>query len=337
MRTIHSPRLSILLPARDAAPTLHACLCSITRQTERSWECILVDDGSTDETTTIARLFADRDSRFRVVATPQRGLIAALNEGLRHCRAPLVARMDADDVMHRQRLRIQAEALDHDARLSAVGCRVRLFPRRSLSPRLREYEEWLNGLQSAADVMRDAFIECPVAHPTLMMRRDVAADGYIDRGWAEDYDLVLRALARGRRIAIVPERLIAWRNGPNSLSRRDPRYAQERFTACKAHFLSIGFLAAHPTYVLWGYGATGRTLRRALAAHGRVPSHIVEVKRSRIGQRIHGAEVVPDSAITTLRGRRIVVSVARAGPRAIIRAALARAGFVEGEDFVCAA
>ncbi|MGH9309611.1 MAG: glycosyltransferase family 2 protein [Vicinamibacterales bacterium] len=337
MRTNNPPRISIVLPARDAAPTLPACLRSIARQTERSWECIIVDDGSIDETARIARLFADHDPRFRVVTTPPCGLIAALNEGLRHCRAPLVARMDADDLMHRRRLRVQAEALDHDAMLSAVGSRVRLFPRRSLSPRLREYEEWLNGLQSAADVRRDAFIECPVAHPTLMMRRDIAADGYVDRGWPEDYDLVLRALSRGHRIAVVPERLTAWRNGPNSLSRRDLRYAQDRFTACKAHFLSIGFLAAHATYVLWGYGGTGRTLRRALAAHGRVPSHIVEVKRSRIGQRIHGAEVVPDTAITTLRGRRIVVSVARAGPRSIIRTALARAGFVEGEDFVCAA
>ncbi len=331
------PRISILLPARDAAPTLHACLRSIARQTERSWECVLVADGSTDETATVARLFAEGEARVRVVTTPPGGLIAALNEGLRHCRAPLVARMDADDVMHRDRLRIQAEALDQGPMLAAVGCRVRLFPRRSLSPRLREYETWLNGLQSAADVARDAFIECPVAHPTLMMRRDVAADGYVDRGWPEDYDLVLRALARGRRIGVVPHRLIGWRNGPNSLSRRDPRYALERFTTCKAHFLSSGFLAAHTSYVLWGYGATGRTLRRALALHDRIPSHIIEVKRSRIGQRIHGAEVVPDTAVAALRGRPIVVSVARAGPRSIIRAALARAGFVEGEDFVCAA
>jgi glycosyltransferase involved in cell wall biosynthesis len=296
-----------------------------------------VDDGSTDETASVARLFAARDSRFRVVTTPPDGLIAALNEGLRHCRAPLVARMDADDVMHRDRLRIQAAALDQDPMLSAVGCRVRLFPRRSLSPRLREYEAWLNGLQSAADVSRDAFVECPVAHPTLMMRRDVAADGYVDRGWPEDYDLVLRALARGQRIGVVPQRLMAWRNGPNSLSRRDPRYALERFTACKAHFLSSGFLAGHTGYVLWGYGGTGRTLRRALALYDRFPSHIIEVKRSRLGQRIHGAEVVPDTAVTTLRGCRIVVSVARAGPRAIIRGALARAGLMEGEDFVCAA
>jgi glycosyltransferase involved in cell wall biosynthesis len=296
-----------------------------------------VDDGSIDETARIARLFADHDSRFRVVATPPHGLIAALNEGLRHCHAPLVARMDADDVMHRERLKVQAEALDRDSMLSAVGCHVRLFPRRSLSPRLREYEEWLNGLQSPADVARDAFVECPVVHPTLMMRREIAADGYVDRGWPEDYDLVLRALARGHRVAIVPGRLVSWRNGPNSLSRRDPRYAEERFTACKAHFLSEGFLAAHATYVLWGYGATGRSLRRALALHDRVPSHIVEVKRSRIGQRIHGAEVVPDTAISTLHGHRIVVSVARAGPRSMIRTALSRAGFVEGEDFVCAA
>jgi glycosyltransferase involved in cell wall biosynthesis len=331
------PQVSVLVPARNAAATLHACLDSISRQTARDWECIVVDDGSTDETSGVAQRFVGRDARFRLVTTPPRGLIPALNEGLAHCRGELIARMDADDVMRRDRLRLQVAALSSDPTLSAVGCHVRLFPRRSLSPRLREYEAWLNGLRSSEDVARDALVECPVAHPTLMMRREVAADGYVDRGWPEDYDLVLRALRRGLRIGIVPRRLVAWRNGPDSLSRRDPRYCDERFTACKAHFLATGFLADHSRYVLWGYGGTGRRLRRALAEHGRTPSHIIEVKESRIGQRIHRADVIPATAVATVRGRPIVVSVARAGPRSIVRAALEREGFVEGRDFVCAA
>jgi glycosyltransferase involved in cell wall biosynthesis len=277
------------------------------------------------------------DPRFRVVSTPARGLIAALNEGLRHCKAPLVARMDADDVMHRERLAAQANALDADPGLSAVGSHVRLFPRSSLSPRLREYEHWLNTLRSDADVRRDAYVECPIAHPTLMMRSELAALAYMDRGWPEDYDLILRAFEAGMRIGIVTRRLVAWRNGAGTLSRTDPRYAIDRFTACKAHFLARGFLDAAPNYVLWGYGSTGRTLRRALLAHGKVPSHIVEVKRGRIGQRIHGASVVPHAKVAELRRERIVVSVARAAPRAEIRGTLAALGFVEGQDFVCAA
>jgi glycosyltransferase involved in cell wall biosynthesis len=331
------PRVSILLPARNAEATLGACLKSVARQTLDDWECVLVDDGSTDATPSLAEEAARLDSRIRIVRTPHRGLVAALNEGLLHCRAPLVARMDADDVMHRDRLAAQASALERDDTLWAIGCHVRLFPRAPMSPRLREYEAWLNGLRSADDVARDAFVECPIAHPSLMMRRGRTVLQYADEAWPEDYDLILRALASGLRIGIVPRRLLAWRDRPDSLCRTAPRYDAERFTACKAHHLARTFLVAHETYLLWGYGGTGRALRKALATHGRTPSHVIEVKPSRIGQRIHGAPVIPPAAVAALRGRPLVVSVARAGPRAEVRAALSQMEFVEGRDYVCTA
>lgn len=330
------PRVSILLPARNAAATLSSCLASIARQTERSWECVIVDDGSTDGTAEVSRGAAACDPRFRLVRTAPQGLVAALNEGLRHCRAPLIARIDADDLMHRERLAAQIAALERDGSLAGVGCHVRLFPRPRLSPRLREYEGWLNSLRSAEDVARDAFVECPVAHPTLMMRRAAMADGYADRGWAEDYDLVLRTLAAGRRVGVVPRRLVSWRYRADSLSRTDSRYAVERFTACKAHFLAASFLPS-ASYVLWGYGSTGRALHRALAALGKTASHIVEIKRTRLGQRIHGAPVVGVDAVASLRGRPLIVSVARQRPRSEIRGALDAMGFVEARDYVCAA
>lgn len=332
-----TPRICILLPAWNAAATLGACLESVRRQTEHSWECVIVDDGSTDGTRACVDDACRRDARFRVIATPHRGLIAALNTGLAECRAPLVARMDADDVMHRERMAAQAAVLDARPELAGVGCHVRLFPRRTLTPRLVEYERWLNGLRSERDVRRDVFVECPIAHPTLMMRREMATLGYDDRGWPEDYDLILRALGAGMQVGIVPRRLLMWRDRADSLSRVDDRYAQERFTACKAHYLAAGFLAAHDRYVLWGYGGTGRAMWKALAARGKHPSHIVEVKPERLGQRIHGAPVIPHDALRDLRGARIIVSVARAGPRAEIRAAMTAMGFAEGEDYVCAA
>lgn len=331
------PCVSIVLPAHNAAHTLHSCLTSIVRQTLTAWECIVVDDGSTDATRAIACEAARRDGRFRVASIPHSGLVAALNEGLRHCRAPLIARMDADDVMHRERLAAQAAALEQAPHLSAVGCHVRLFPRRTMPPRLREYEEWLNGLRSTEHIARDAFVECPVAHPTLMMRRDLAALGYADRGWPEDYDLILRALCAGMRIGVVPRRLLSWRDRPDSVSRTDERYALDQFTACKAYYLAARFLSGSDRYVLWGYGSTGRTLRGALAAQDKHPSFIVEVKRTRIGQRIHGALVIAPEDLPDVDGGPVVVSVARAGPRTEIRAALSAMGFVEGKDYLCAA
>jgi glycosyltransferase involved in cell wall biosynthesis len=329
------PLLTVLLPAFDAEPTLGVCLSSLLRQTEPRWRCVLVDDGSRDDTLAVARAVAARDPRLEVVATPHRGLVAALATGLGRCVTPFVARMDADDVMHPERLAAQLAALMASPTLAAVGCHVRLFPR---THGMRAYERWLNAIDSPARVRAEAFVECPIAHPTLMVRTPVLrALGYRDAGWPEDYDLVLRLLAAGHEVGVVPRPLLAWRDRPARLSRTHPRYALARFTACKAAFLAAGFLARTDRYILWGHGGTGRALRRALAAHGKRPSHVVEVHPGRLGQRIHGAEVVGVDALPTLARRPVVVSVAGEGPRREIRAFMGRFGFHETRDFVCAA
>jgi hypothetical protein len=139
---------------------------------------------------------------------------------------------------------------------------------------------------------------------------------------------------------VVPEKLLAWRDGPARLSRTSPAYAQSAFTACKAAFLAEGFLAAHERYALWGYGGTGRSLARALSSRGKRLARVVELHPRRLGQRIHGAPVVPPEALrddASARALPLLVSVAGAGPRSEIRAALAALGYAELRDFLCAA
>src|SRR5262249_20130499 len=109
--TTAAPIVSILLPAFNARATLPACLRSIARQTMTSWECVAVDDGSEDATLAFLHAVAQRDARFVVLSTTHRGLLSALNTGLSRCRGQFVARMDADDLMHRQRLEAQCRAL----------------------------------------------------------------------------------------------------------------------------------------------------------------------------------------------------------------------------------
>ena len=332
------PELSILLPARDAEATLEACLRSVLRQTERRWECIVVDDGSRDGTRALGERFVTRDGRFRVVSTPQRGLVAALNTGLAHCRGRVIARMDADDVMHRERLQAQLRALDEAPGLAAVGCHVRIFPRAALRDGLRAYERWLGAIDSPRRVRAEAFVECPIVHPTLMVRAEVLhAAGYRDAGWPEDYDLILRLLGEGHELGVVPRRLLGWRDGPGRLWRAGEAYRLERIAACKAAFLAAQFLAATDRYVLWGHGPTARSLRAALAAHGKQPSHVVEVHPRRIGQTIRGARVISVDDLAARPRGPLVAAVAGERPRREIRDALSAFGFHETRDFVCAA
>jgi glycosyltransferase involved in cell wall biosynthesis len=332
------PRVSVLLPAFEAGWCLGDCLNSVLRQTEPDWECVVVDDGSTDDTPAIVRHFAAADGRFRSVSTPHRGLVTALNTGLGHCRGRFVARMDADDLMHRRRLEEQASLLEARADLDAVACHVRLFPRARLRDGTREYERWLNAIDSPERVRAEAFIECPVAHPTLTFRRGCLTESrYRDEGWPEDYDLVLRLLESGRRIGVVPRRRLLWRDHDRRLCRTSGVYALERFTQCKAAYLARSFLARSEVYILWGHGSTGRGLRRGLLDLGKRPSYIVEVHEGRIGNRIAGAPVIRPDDLPGLPRHPLIVSVAGRGPRDLIRARLGTFGFRETRDFVCAA
>ncbi len=335
---MRAPVVSVLLPAYDAAATLPLALASIARQSEDRWECVLVDDGSRDATREIALSAARHDARVRVVTIAHGGIVAALGAGLSRCRARYVARMDADDVMHRERLERQVAALDADPALGAVGCHVRMFPRRDLPGGLRDYERWLASIDSAERVRVEAFVECPVAHPTWVVRRELLLRfGYRDQGWPEDYDLLLRFVAAGVRFGVVPRRLLGWRDSPGRSWRTAAACDRDRIVACKAAFLAESWLGTRREYVLWGYGGTGKALRRALAAHGKNPSHVVEVHPGRVGQRIHGAPVISPAALAAVKGCRVIVSVAGVAAREEIRGLLRALGLVETVDFVCAA
>ncbi|HET7539753.1 MAG TPA: glycosyltransferase family A protein [Polyangiaceae bacterium] len=328
----------MLMPAYDAALTLPSALRSVQRQSERDWECVVVDDGSSDSTRKIVAQFARADPRVRLVECEHRGIVAALRAGLSECRAPLIARFDADDLMARRRLELQRAALEHNPALTAIACHVRLFPRAGLRERRLGYERWLCSMNTPDDVQREAFVECPAAHPTLLVRHGALLEfGYRDCGWPEDYDLVLRMLHAGRRIGVVPRKLLHWRDSASRLSRTSERYSIAAFVECKAEFLASGFLADSDRYLLWGFGDTGKALSNALLRRGKRPEAIIELHPGRIGQLIRGVPVVEPRILPDLRSLKVIVSVAGLGPRSEIREALRTMGFRELRDFVCAA
>jgi glycosyltransferase involved in cell wall biosynthesis len=333
-----APEVSVLVPAFNAAATLAAALRSVQRQTLSNWECVLVDDGARDETRAIAEGVARADARVRVLGVPHGGIVAALQAGIAACRAPLIARFDADDLMARRRLELQHGALQQAPELAGVGCHVRLFPRAHLRDGRLAYERWLGSIRTPEDVTREAFVECPIAHPSLMIRRDVLSEfGYRELGWPEDYDLVLRLLAADRKLGVVPRQLLHWRDGGARLSRTSDHYSIPAFVRCKAEFLARGFLGNTQSYLLWGYGDTGKALADALARRAKHPAAIIELHPGRLGQLIRGVRVVLPSALLGLPRLPLVVSVAGLTARNEIRQALGLMGFREPSDYVCAA
>jgi len=344
------PRVSVLLPVRDAGRWLVEAIESVLAQSEASFELLLIDDGSRDTSAAIIDDHARRDPRIRVLATSDgnRGIAPALTLALAQARAPYVARMDADDRMHPRRLEMQLAALDDEPGLFGVSCRTRGFPDHDIRDGMREYLQWQNGLLTCEELARDRFIESPVVHPSMTMRTAIlrdTLDGWRETVWAEDWDLFLRVFEAGLRLRRLPEVLLEWRLHAAQATRTDARYSEEALLAARAHFLARHLRRdVSTTRNVWilGAGPVGKHLIKALAREGVGSSGLADVDPRKIGGVVRdGARRWPVVAHSCLRQqvpRPFAISAVSGGAaRDRVRAELAGWGWTEGADFVVAA
>ncbi|HET7225514.1 MAG TPA: glycosyltransferase [Candidatus Eisenbacteria bacterium] len=315
------PIVSVLLPVRDAAPWLQASLASLARQTLEAVEIVAVDDGSTDGSGERLERAARRlgPGRMRVARTAPRGLPAALNTALGLARAPFVARHDADDLSHPERLARQHAFLTRHPDAAVVGCRLALFPARDTGAGMKRWAEWHNALLTHDAMAREVLVDSPLAHGTAMLRRGwlERVGGWRERGWAEDLDLWVRLLDAGARFAKLPRVLYRWRQHPASATHRDPRYARAAMTELKRESLARRFHGAGP-FTLVGTGASLERWRVALGPDG---------------ARVHAARH-PDPAIVAALAPPLVLIVTAAVARERWRAALISNGMKETSDFI---
>jgi len=256
--TSRTPRVSVLLPVRDAAPWLASALASLARQTLADHEVIAVDDGSRDGSDEILDRAARADRRLVVRHTAARGLPAALDLALSLARAPWVARQDADDLSHRTRLERQLAWLEAHPGVDVLGTCIRLFPASAAGAGMRRWAAWHNALLTHEAMRRELLIDSPLAHGTMMVRKRVmeAAGGWHERGWAEDLDLWLRLFAHGVRFAKLKSILYGWRQHPSSATHTDPRYSRSRFLSLKSAALDAGLLRGGRQATLIGVGSS---------------------------------------------------------------------------------
>ncbi|MBJ6723374.1 glycosyltransferase family 2 protein [Geomesophilobacter sediminis] len=332
------PLISVLMPVRNEERFLPAALDSLFRQTLADWELVAVDDGSSDATPAILAAAAKGDPRVRVLRREGGGLVAALNAGLELCRAPLLARMDGDDVSHPRRLATQADCLSENPHVGLVASSFRHFPRQGLRRGMLDYERWQNSLTAHELIVRDLFVESPFVHPGVMTRREIVAGlgGYRDLGWPEDYDLWLRMAAAGTRFARLPGPVFCWRDHPERATRTMSEYAQDAMRRCKLHHLQQAFLEEVSELVLAGAGQEARAWQRLLAAAGIRVSHWLDVDPRKIGRLLHGAPVLHSESFE-LEQRKMLVAIGLRGARDQFRQTAARRGWTEGADFVCVA
>ncbi len=334
-----APPLSVLLPVRNGAQFLEEALASLEGQTFPDFQVLAVDDGSTDGTREILQEAAGRDRRFQVLTQDPKGIVAALELARWSARGLYLARMDADDLALPERFGRQMDLMTTDRRIVACGTCVTYFPPEKVREGARRYEAWINELTTHEAMERDLFVECPLPHPTLLLRADAVevAGGYRDLGWPEDYDLVFRLWEGGGRFAKVPEVLLRWREGEERLSRTQGAYSEESFRRCKVHFLQRFHLCGGKGVVVWGAGPVGKAFARELLRQGGTLVAFVDVDPRKVGQRVHGVPVISPEDVDRVRGSFCVAAVGQEGARQEIRETLGAAGWMELRDFVAVA
>lgn len=331
------PRVSVLLPFRNAAPTLDAAIAGIAAQSFTDWELLLIDNASTHESLVIAQRRAMQDERIRVITEPAIGIAHALNTGLHHAWGRYIARMDADDISHPERLAEQVAYLDAHPEVGVLGTRTRFATTVEKSSGMRWFVQWQNAILSPHEHYVKRFVDAPLAHPTAMFRRElVEQHGNYNTGpLPEDHELWLRWMDAGVRFAKLPEELLTWNDHAKRLSRNHPNYSTEAFFSTKVKWLAKWLhpeLDGRPV-IIAGTSNICRERARLLEAEGIAINAFTDVKP----REVPGYAFIQHNTLPPSGEAFIVSFISQRGTGDRIAEFLASRGLVEGEDFVLAA
>ncbi len=207
------PLVSVLMAAYNAEAFIRSALDSLLEQTLRDIEVIVVDDASTDATAGIVE--ASDDPRVRLIRLPvNRGVATARNAALQAARGRFVAIMDADDRSRPQRLHVQSDILLDHPDIDVLGSQIAIVDEEGRILARRRYP------LDHETIVRALPRWNPIAHPTVLARREVLLDaGGYDPSFeaTEDYDLWSRLARGGRRFGNVPHTLVDYRLHPASI------------------------------------------------------------------------------------------------------------------------
>ncbi len=207
---MNSPLISVIIPIYNVEAYLRECLNSVMSQTYPDWECIMVDDASTDGSAKIAREFCDADPRFRLICHDKnRGLSAARNSGLDHATGELITFVDSDDLIRPEMFRFGARYMaDWDADIVCFGfenekrsVKVEFFDGKTILERILYQTGPINGSSCGKIFRKSLFFE-------LRFTEGITY---------EDLDVVDRIFLPARKVVVVPELMYYYRQREGSI------------------------------------------------------------------------------------------------------------------------
>ena len=235
-----------------------------------------------------------------MVDSQSRGIVAALNRGLQLARTDLIARMDADDIMLAQRLKLQYRYLCDHPDTALVASQAELFPTQDIKAGYQEYMRWQNACLSHEDICHEMYVESPLAHPSVMYRKSVVCDlgWYKEGAFPEDYELWLRMFHSGCRFHKLAQVHIQWRESNTRASRTEPQYSRQAFDQLRAEYLSKDArLCSDRPLVVWGAGRKTRQRVAHIISKGARVTMWIDIDPNKIDNKVSGAWVRSPTAL----------------------------------------
>lgn len=210
------PAITVLLPVHNGALFLRKAIDSVLSQSLADFELLIINDGSTDDSEKI--IFSYTDHRLRYVKNDQNlGLIETLNKGIDFAKGEYMARMDADDICVTDRLKMQKEFLDQHRDVGFVATTITLINENAEPTGFWPLDQ---KTISSASIRKTMILKNCISHPSVMGRtldfRKLRYKAYQKN--IEDYDLWLRALNSGLKIAKLPLPLLLYRQHSGSIT-----------------------------------------------------------------------------------------------------------------------
>ncbi len=202
------PKISIIVPCYNQAQYLDVCLQSVFDQTFMQWECIIVNDGSPDNTEEIAQVWLDKDSRYKYLSKENGGLSSARNFGITHSQAEFILPLDADDYISKEYAAEAMQAFQEDATLKIVYCKALKFGSSN--------EAWILADFSLYNLSRKNMIFCSA----FFRKKDWESVGGYDLnmiyGW-EDWEFWIAILKNGGNVKCLETIGFYYRTKPESM------------------------------------------------------------------------------------------------------------------------
>jgi len=329
------PQVSVILPFFNAEKTLIAAAKSILNQSFQEFELLLIDNNSSDKSFSIAETLATSDSRIRLIEEQKQGVAHAMNCGLKNARGKFLARMDADDISMHDRLEKQMQFLNDNPEIDFLGSNVKYIPHNKNTAGFERFVNWANSFHSPKQIELNRFVEIPIINPTILFKRELFEKhgACFDGNFPEDYEMQLRYLEAGVKMAQLKEPLLEWHDYSTRLTRTDERYSTEAFFRVKAKYFkswSEKNNPFHPTIWVWGAGRKTRKRAKLLENEGLKIDGYIDINKFKTTTKttLHFTEI-PDS------GKIFVVPmVTKLGAREQIKEFLLKANYIEGVDFI---